>query len=122
MTRRGSAGSTPLTLNLRPLVAWYGAMAMGTHLWRLLGLEEIGMELSSGYAVVPEQSTVAIIAHHPQAVYFGMKSGFVPEQPKQDELIAGTERGGAVPTDADPDGDGTVEAEVGAPSAETRSA
>ena len=90
--------------------------------WRLLGLEEIGMELSSGYAVVPEQSTVAIIAHHPQAVYFGMKSGFVPEQPKQDELIAGTERGGAVPTDADPDGDGTVEAEVGAPSAETRSA
>ena len=37
------------------------------------------MTLSDGYAVMPEQSTVAIIAHHPQAVYFGMKSGFVPE-------------------------------------------
>ena len=47
--------------------------------WRLLGLEEIGMTLSGGYAVEPEQSTVAIVAHHPQAVYFGMKSGFIPE-------------------------------------------
>ena len=47
--------------------------------WRLLGLEEIGMTLSGGYAVMPEQSTVAIIAHHPQAVYFGMKSGFIPK-------------------------------------------
>ena len=47
--------------------------------WRLLDLEEIGMTLSDGYAVMPEQSTVAIVAHHPQAVYFGMKSGFIPE-------------------------------------------
>ena len=51
------------------------------------------MTLSGGYAVVPEQSTVAIVAHHPQAVYFGMKSGFIPREPKGDELIAGTERG-----------------------------
>jgi 5-methyltetrahydrofolate--homocysteine methyltransferase len=62
--------------------------------WRLLDLEEIGMTLSDGFAVLPEQSTVAIIAHHPQAVYFGMKSGFIPEDPAPDELIAGTERGG----------------------------
>ena len=47
--------------------------------WRLLDLEQIGMTLSDGYAVMPEQSTVAIVAHHPQAVYFGMKSGFIPE-------------------------------------------
>ena len=33
--------------------------------WRLLDLEEIGMTLSGGYAVTPEQSTVAIVAHHP---------------------------------------------------------
>jgi 5-methyltetrahydrofolate--homocysteine methyltransferase len=65
--------------------------------WRLLGLENIGMTLSDGYAVTPEQSTVAIIAHHPQAVYFGMKSGFIPKEKSPDELIAGTERGGAVP-------------------------
>jgi 5-methyltetrahydrofolate--homocysteine methyltransferase len=43
--------------------------------------------------VTPEQSTVAIIAHHPQAVYFGMKSGFVPKEKAPDELIADTERG-----------------------------
>ena len=65
--------------------------------WRLLNLEEIGMTLSDGYAVMPEQSTVAILAHHPQAVYFGMKSGFISEGPVPDELVADTERGGRIP-------------------------
>jgi len=69
--------------------------------WRLLELERIGMTLSGGYAVLPEQSTVAIVAHHPQAVYFGMKSGFIPERSAPDELIAGTERGGEVGTFSD---------------------
>jgi 5-methyltetrahydrofolate--homocysteine methyltransferase len=68
------------------------------------------MTLSDGYAVMPEQSTVAIIAHHPQAVYFGMKSGFVPEDKAPDELIAGTERGGELPPEDDP-ADGAVESE-----------
>ncbi len=70
--------------------------------WRLLELEEIGMTLSDGYAVMPEQSTVAIVAHHPQAVYFGMKSGFIPENDAPDELIAGTERGGVLPPEREP--------------------
>jgi 5-methyltetrahydrofolate--homocysteine methyltransferase len=70
--------------------------------WRLLDLESIGMTLSGGYAVMPEQSTVAIVAHHPQAVYFGMKSGFIPDEKISDELIAGTERGGDLPPEADP--------------------
>jgi 5-methyltetrahydrofolate--homocysteine methyltransferase len=73
--------------------------------WRLLGLEEIGMTLSDGYAVMPEQSTVAIVAHHPQAVYFGMKSGFIPAEKAPDELIAGTDRGGELPPESDPDED-----------------
>ncbi len=63
--------------------------------WRLLDLGQIGMTLSDGFAVMPEQSTVAVIAHHPQAVYFGMKSGFIPADSAPDELIADTERGGA---------------------------
>ena len=79
---------------------------------RLLGFDEIGLSLSSGYALEPEQSTVAIVAHHPQAVYFGMKSGFIPAEKKGDELIAGTERGGELPPEDDPEGDGTVEAET----------
>jgi len=77
--------------------------------WRLLDLQEIGMYLSDGFAVMPEQSTVAIVAHHPQAVYFGMKSGFIPEDKVGDEVIAGTERGGELPPEVDPDSDGTVE-------------
>ncbi len=70
------------------------------------------MTLSGGYAVEPEQSTVAIVAHHPQAVYFGMKSGFIPKEPKPDELIAGTDRGGELPPDEEFEGDGTIEAET----------
>src|SRR3954449_997737 len=81
--------------------------------WRLLDLEEIGMTLSGGYAVMPEQSTAAIVAHHPQAVYFGMKSGFIPEQKAPDELIAGTDRGGELPPESDPEdadgGEGSAE-------------
>ncbi|MEX2253002.1 MAG: vitamin B12 dependent-methionine synthase activation domain-containing protein, partial [Thermoleophilaceae bacterium] len=65
----------------------------------LLGAEEIGLSLSGGYAVEPEQSTVAIIAHHPQAAYFGMKSGKLPAEKAPDEVIAGTDKGGELPDD-----------------------
>ena len=71
--------------------------------WRLLDLEAIDMTLSDGFAVMPEQSTVAIIAHHPQAVYFGMKSGFIPAEKTPDELIAGTNRGGELPPESEPE-------------------
>ncbi len=76
--------------------------------FRLLDAPSIGLRLSGGYAVEPEQSTLAIIAHHPQAVYFGMKSGFLPKTAKQaaDELIAGTNKDPtklAELTDADPE-------------------
>jgi 5-methyltetrahydrofolate--homocysteine methyltransferase len=53
---------------------------------------------------------VAIVAHHQQAVYFGMKSGFVPEGKAPDELIAGTDRGGELPPESDPD-EGTGDAD-----------
>ncbi len=36
----------------------------------LLGPDEIGVTLSENYMLVPEQSTDAIVAHHPQAKYF----------------------------------------------------
>jgi len=62
--------------------------------FRLLDGPSIGLRLSGGYAVEPEQSTLAIVAHHPQAVYFGMKSGFLPKTDRQasDEVIAGTDK------------------------------
>jgi len=33
---------------------------------------ELGMKLTSAYQLVPEQSTAAIIIHHPQARYFNI--------------------------------------------------
>jgi 5-methyltetrahydrofolate--homocysteine methyltransferase len=61
--------------------------------FRLLDAPRIGLRLSSGYALEPEQSTLAIVAHHPQAVYFGMKSGFLrKDAPAPDDVIAGSER------------------------------
>ena len=56
----------------------------------------------------PSSRRVAIVAHHPQAVYFGMKSGFLPKDERQarDEVIAGTDKDptllGALP-DAEPE-------------------
>jgi 5-methyltetrahydrofolate--homocysteine methyltransferase len=65
-----------------------------TKVFELLDAPSIGLRLSGGYAVEPEQSTLAIVAHHPQAVYFGMRSGMLPRNPRQahDELIAGTDK------------------------------
>jgi 5-methyltetrahydrofolate--homocysteine methyltransferase len=75
--------------------------------FRLLDAPSIGLRLSGGFAVEPEQSTLAIVAHHPQAIYFGMKSGRLKPvgETDGDELIAGTARdptrGGELP-DEDP--------------------
>jgi 5-methyltetrahydrofolate--homocysteine methyltransferase len=76
-------------------------------LFRLLDAPSIGLRLSGGFALEPEQSTVAIVAHHPQAIYFGMKSGRLKSvgETEGDELIAGTERDPAAAAalpDADP--------------------
>jgi 5-methyltetrahydrofolate--homocysteine methyltransferase len=82
--------------------------------FRLLDAPSIGLRLSGGYAVEPEQSTLAIVAHHPQAVYFGMKSGFLPKTAKQagDELIAGTDKDPALLTEL-PDEDPAIEDSAG---------
>ena len=37
---------------------------------RLLSAEQIGVEVSEGFQLHPEQTTTAIICHHPQAKYF----------------------------------------------------
>ena len=45
-----------------------------------------------------------------------------PAEKKGDELIAGTDRGGELPPDEDPEGDGTIEAESDAPAADPTTA
>jgi 5-methyltetrahydrofolate--homocysteine methyltransferase len=59
---------------------------------RLLGLHRIGMRLSSGYAPEPEQSTLALVAHHPQASYFGMRNGRLLADGSPDDVIRGSSR------------------------------
>jgi 5-methyltetrahydrofolate--homocysteine methyltransferase len=60
--------------------------------FRLLDAPSIGLSLSGGYAVEPEQSTLAIVAHHPQAIYFGMKSGKLSDDSSPDQIIADPRR------------------------------
>jgi 5-methyltetrahydrofolate--homocysteine methyltransferase len=61
----------------------------------LLGLEKIGMRLTGGFAPTPEQSTLAVVAHHPEAIYFGTTSGrLLPEghRGRADDVIKGSPR------------------------------
>ena len=60
----------------------------------LLDLSTIGMRLSGGFAPEPEQSTLALVAHHPQAFYFGMKQGRLKpaDATAPDDLIKGSRR------------------------------
>jgi 5-methyltetrahydrofolate--homocysteine methyltransferase len=62
---------------------------------KLLGLERIGMRLTGGFAPQPEQSTLAVVAHHPEAIYFGTTSGrLLPDghRGRADDVIKGTPR------------------------------
>jgi 5-methyltetrahydrofolate--homocysteine methyltransferase len=43
-----------------------------THLFTLLGPERIGLALTEEFELVPEQSTSALVVHHPSATYFGV--------------------------------------------------
>jgi 5-methyltetrahydrofolate--homocysteine methyltransferase len=42
-------------------------------LFKLLQPERIGVTMTDGYMLIPEQSTDALIAHHPEARYFTVK-------------------------------------------------
>ncbi len=59
---------------------------------KLLGLEQIGMTISDGYAPIPEQSTLALLAHHPQAIYFGTRQGRLLPDGSPDDTIKGSYR------------------------------
>ncbi len=80
---------------------------------KLLGLGDIGMKITDGYAPEPEQSTLALIAHHPQAIYFGTRQGRLLPNGSPDALIKGSDSDPSLfgeLGDEDPP-DGAVEAE-----------
>ena len=48
-------------------------------LFKVLPAErELGMELTSAYQLIPEQSTAAIIVHHPEAKYYAVRTAGEP--------------------------------------------
>jgi 5-methyltetrahydrofolate--homocysteine methyltransferase len=59
---------------------------------QLLGLSQIGMSITDGYAPDPEQSTLALVAHHPQAIYFGTRQGRLLPDGSPDDVIKGSHR------------------------------
>jgi 5-methyltetrahydrofolate--homocysteine methyltransferase len=57
--------------------------------WQIVPAEEIGATLTESFQIVPEQSTAAIVVHHPQATYFSI-GGSVRERAEQDTVqVAG---------------------------------
>ena len=51
-------------------------------LFRVLPVEqELGMELTSAYQLIPEQSTAAIIVHHPEAKYYAVRTAAAEREP-----------------------------------------
>jgi 5-methyltetrahydrofolate--homocysteine methyltransferase len=79
----------------------------------LLDLGQIGMKITDGYAPEPEQSTLALIAHHPQAIYFGTRQGRLLPDGSPDDVIKGSARDPSLFEDLDDEDppDGAVEAE-----------
>jgi 5-methyltetrahydrofolate--homocysteine methyltransferase len=80
---------------------------------KLLELSQIGMSITDGYAPEPEQSTLALVAHHPQAIYFGTRQGRLLPEGSPDDVIRGSSRDPSLfgdLEDSDPP-NGAVEAE-----------
>ena len=80
---------------------------------KLLDLGQIGMTITDGYAPNPEQSTLAMVAHHPQAIYFGTRQGRLLAEGSPDDVIRGSNRDPSLfgeLEDEDP-ADGAVEGE-----------
>ncbi|GAB4443179.1 MAG: methionine synthase [Chloroflexi bacterium OHK40] len=49
-------------------------LAEHARLWQVLPADAIGVTLTEAYQLVPEQSTAAIVVHHPEAKYFSIGS------------------------------------------------
>ncbi|MGP8241393.1 MAG: homocysteine S-methyltransferase family protein [Solirubrobacteraceae bacterium] len=69
---------------------------------KLLNLGQIGMSITDGYAPEPEQSTLALVAHHPQTIYFGTRQGRLLPDGSPDDVIKGSDRDPSLSSEAAP--------------------
>ena len=57
---------------------------------KLLSIEEIGVEVTEGFQFNPEQTTAAIVIHHPDAKYFALlRTGGTPDAAQEPVAAAG---------------------------------
>ncbi|MBC8075742.1 MAG: methionine synthase, partial [Chloroflexales bacterium] len=61
-------------------------------LFQLLPAEQIGVDLTSAFQLLPEQSTAAIVFHHPEAKYFSIGSTLERAEQSIAEIAAPSER------------------------------
>ncbi|NTW00654.1 MAG: methionine synthase [Oscillochloris sp.] len=61
-------------------------LAEHANLFTVLPAEQIGLTLTEAFQLVPEQSTAAIVIHHPEAKYFSI--GSAVERAEQDVTVA----------------------------------
>ena len=60
-------------------------------LFKILPAErELGMELTSAFQLIPEQSTAAIIVHHPEAKYYAVRGAHSAASPADSLQLTGT--------------------------------
>ena len=62
---------------IRPAFGYPACPDLDEHgkLFQLLPADQIGVTLTDAFQLVPEQSTAAIVVHHPEAKYFAIGSG-----------------------------------------------
>jgi 5-methyltetrahydrofolate--homocysteine methyltransferase len=75
-------------------------------LFKILPAESLGMELTSAFQLVPEQSTAAIIVHHPEAKYYAVAASRSEVRGPRAESVAANDaipasNGAAVATPAE---------------------
>ncbi len=67
-SRRSRASAT------RPATPSWPELSDQTQVWKLLEPDRtIGVTLTEAHQMVPEQSTSAVVLHHPQAIYFTVR-------------------------------------------------
>jgi 5-methyltetrahydrofolate--homocysteine methyltransferase len=57
-----------------------------TQLFRLIDPPQVGITLTEQFLLEPEQSTTAIVFHHPSAKYFNITATRVLEEEEVDDL------------------------------------
>jgi 1-acyl-sn-glycerol-3-phosphate acyltransferase len=79
----------PLGYAMRPLIAWYGDMAMGSHLWRLAGLGKLTatVEFHRAVTIAEFRSRKGLAEHCQRMVASGVAAALAGRPPPESSTI-----------------------------------